>query len=309
MIKLTRELKTGVVAIVAIAMLIWGYNFLKGQNILVQGSEVYYVMFDNVEGLDESSDVTVNGHKVGSVLDITFQGKSHGGLKVTFDISEDFDLSKNDEILMYSSSMLGSKDLKIIPVYDGDTAPADYLFQGYEEEDLITALTKRIAPIEESLSTTLASMNETFTKLNDVMDDQTRDKIKGSVAELNQTLVQVKQMTAQGSSLDKSLQNVEVLSGELTEFSSSLNELDLQALNASLTQNLDQINKVLVQLEHGQGTAGKLLNDPELYNNLSNATKELEELLRDVKENPKRFVHFSVFGKKSDPYTDLDTID
>ena len=306
MIKLSRELKTGLVAILAIVLLLWGYNYLKGQNILSKTDSVYYVMFDNVEGLDESSDVTVNGHKIGSVLDIEFDGKSQGGLRVKFDITEDFQFSKNDEILLYSSSMLGSKDLKIIPTYDGDYAPEGYLMQGTVEEDLVTALTNRIAPLEENLNMTLNNMNETFVKINDILGDETRDDIKSSIASLEQTMNQLEVITAESGALSETLNNTEELTAELNTFSKELNEIDLDSLTLKINKSLTEINTLLTQINSGEGSLGKIIYDPALYDNLTGATEELERLLIEIKEHPKRFVHFSLFGKKDDADQEID---
>lgn len=304
MIKLSRELKTGLIALVAIAMLIWGFNYLKGQNILSKSTAVYYVMFDNVEGLDESSDVTVNGHTVGSVLDIEFDGKSEGGLRVSFNITEDFEFSRNSRIIMYSASMLGSKDLKIIPAYDGDIAPEGYLMQGEIEEDLVTALTNRIAPIEENLNETLANMNETFIRINDVLGEDTRQDLKSSMTALRKTLTQLEDMTSETSDLAVVLENTASLTSELNEFSAGLNELNLDSLNIKLDQSLTEINTLVTQINSGEGTVGKLMYDQQLYDNLTDATKELELLLNEINENPKRFVHFSIFGKKDKSKTE-----
>ncbi len=309
MIKVTREFKTGVVAIFAIAVFIWGFNFLKGQNIFDRGSNSYFVMFDNVEGLSESSDVTINGLKVGSVLGISYDPKINKSLKVQFTITEDMDLYQDSEVLMYAPSLLGSKSLKIVPVYSGELAEQDFVFTGREEQDLISSLTSQFDSIESNLNSALQSVNTTFENINGILDEETQNNLKESIANLNTSMANLNSITNENGQLQSVLSNAEAMTTELTEFGENLNTVDLELISQKLNTSLDEVNNLLLQIESGEGTLGQLLYDDELYKNLTAASQELEELLRNVKENPKRFVHFSLFGKKEKPYVVTDTLD
>jgi phospholipid/cholesterol/gamma-HCH transport system substrate-binding protein len=309
MIKLTREFKTGLVAIFAIAVLIWGFNFLKGQNIFDRASNSYFVMFDNVEGLSESSDVTINGLKVGSVLGISYDPETNKGLKVQFTITEDMNLFQGSEVLMYAPSILGSKSLKIIPVFSGELAGQGYVFSGSEEKDLISSLSSQIGSIETNLNTTLKSVNTTFENINVILDDETQSNLKESIANLNKSMAQLNSITSENGQLQGVLENAETMTAELSKFGENLNTLDLELISTKLNTSLDEVNNLLLQMESGEGTLGQLLYDDALYENLTAASEELEELLRNVKENPKRFVHFSLFGKKEKSYVENDTLD
>jgi phospholipid/cholesterol/gamma-HCH transport system substrate-binding protein len=309
MIKLTREFKTGLVAIFAIAVLIWGFNFLKGQNIFDRASNSYFVMFDNVEGLSESSDVTINGLKVGSVLGISYDPETNKGLKVQFTITEDMNLFQGSEVLMYAPSLLGSKSLKIIPVFSGELADQGYVFSGSEEKDLISSLSSQIGSIETNLNTTLKSVNTTFENINVILDDETQSNLKESIANLNKSMAQLNSITSENGQLQGVLANAETMTAELSKFGENLNTLDLELISTKLNTSLDEVNNLLLQMESGEGTLGQLLYDDALYENLTAASEELEELLRNVKENPKRFVHFSLFGKKEKSYVENDTLD
>lgn len=309
MIKLTREFKTGLVALFAIAVLIWGFNFLKGQNIFARGSNSYFVMFDNVEGLSESSDVTINGLKVGSVLGISYDPKINKGLKVEFSITEDMGLYKDSEVLMYAPSLLGSKSLKIVPVYSGELADQDFIFLGREEKDLISSLTAQIDSIETNLNTALESVNTTFENINVILDEEVQSNLKESISNLNRSMANLNSMTSENGSLQAVLSNAESMTAELTEFGENLNAVDLELISQKLNTSLDEVNNLLLQIESGEGTLGQMLYDDALYENLTAASQELEELLRNVKENPKRFVHFSLFGKKEKPYVVTDSLD
>ncbi len=309
MIKLTREFKTGLVALLAIAVLIWGFNFLKGQNIFDRGSNSYFVMFDNVEGLSESSDVTINGLKVGSVLGINYDPQAFKGLKVQFTLTEEMDLYKDSKVLMYAPSLLGSKSLKIIPVYSGELAEQDFVFLGREEKDLISSLTAQIDSIELNLNTALESVNTTFENINVILDEDTQSNLKESISNLNRSMANLNSLTSENGQLQAVLTNAESMTAELSEFGENLNAVDLEKISQKLNTSLDEVNNLLLQMESGEGTIGQLLYDDALYDNLTAASQELEELLRNVKENPKRFVHFSLFGKKEKPYVVIDTLD
>jgi phospholipid/cholesterol/gamma-HCH transport system substrate-binding protein len=306
---LTREFKTGLVAIFAIAVLIWGFNFLKGQNIFDRASNSYFVMFDNVEGLSESSDVTINGLKVGSVLGISYDPETNKGLKVQFTITEDMNLFQGSEVLMYAPSLLGSKSLKIIPVFSGELAGQGYVFSGSEEKDLISSLSSQIGSIETNLNTTLKSVNTTFENINVILDDETQSNLKESIANLNKSMAQLNSITSENGQLQGVLANAETMTAELSKFGENLNTLNLELISTKLNTSLDEVNNLLLQMESGEGTLGQLLYDDALYENLTAASEELEELLRNVKENPKRFVHFSLFGKKEKSYVENDTLD
>ncbi len=309
MIKLTREFKTGLVALLAIAVLIWGFNFLKGQNIFDRGSNSYFVMFDNVEGLSESSDVTINGLKVGSVMGINYDPQAFKGLKVQFTLTEEMDLYKDSKVLMYAPSLLGSKSLKIIPVYSGELAEQDFVFLGREEKDLISSLTAQIDSIELNLNTALESVNTTFENINVILDEDTQSNLKESISNLNRSMANLNSLTSENGQLQAVLTNAESMTAELSEFGENLNAVDLEKISQKLNTSLDEVNNLLLQMESGEGTIGQLLYDDALYDNLTAASQELEELLRNVKENPKRFVHFSLFGKKEKPYVVIDTLD
>jgi phospholipid/cholesterol/gamma-HCH transport system substrate-binding protein len=141
------------------------------------------------------------------------------------------------------------------------------------------------------------------------LDDETQSNLKESIANLNKSMAQLNSITSENGQLQGVLENAETMTAELSKFGENLNTLDLELISTKLNTSLDEVNNLLLQMESGEGTLGQLLYDDALYENLTAASEELEELLRNVKENPKRFVHFSLFGKKEKSYVENDTLD
>ncbi len=312
--KITRELKTGVVFVSAIALFIWGYNFLKGKNLFNGNIPIYKTKFDNIQGLNTASKVTLNGVLVGKVQETTLitSPDKEGKLEVvvSFSVEQDVLLSKNSVVKFYSDGLMGGKALAIIPSFEGEKAKSGDFFRGEIETDLFSSVTEKLNPLQAKIERMIVSADSLLVSLNDVLDTPTRNHLKASVVQLNQTMTNFKVMTgnindlvaSNKKSLEKTLHNTEEVTGKLSSLTDSLNtelkEAQLGATIKELKSTIENINSVVAGLNEGKGSMGKLLKDEKMYTNLTNASKELEELLREMKEHPKRFVHFSLFGKK-----------
>ena len=310
--KISRELKTGVVAILVILLFIWGYNYLKGLNLFDGPIKTYFTEYSNVQGLNTASVVTINGVDVGKVLDIKFHKgeEKRGTLIVEFSVENDFEFSKNSVAKIYSASLMGGKSLAIVPSYEGETAlPGDFL-KGEIESDLFSSVTEKLNPLQAKVESVIKSADSLMTGLTDVLDPKSRQSLKASILELNATITNFKSASANvnelikknDDKLSKTLDNAELMTANLAKLSDTLVNANLGLTIKNLEETIGNINSVLNGLENGEGTLGKLLKDDEMYTNLTNASKELEELLNEMKLNPKRFVHFSLFGKKDKGY-------
>lgn len=310
--KISREFKTGVVAALAIALFIWGYNYLKGLNLFDGPIKTYFTEYQNVQGLNTASVVTINGVDVGKVVNITFHNdeEKRGTLIVEFSVENDFEFSKNSVAKIYSASLMGGKSLAIVPSYEGETAlPGDYL-KGEIESDLFSSVTEKLNPLQAKVESVIKSADSLMTGLTDVLDPKSRQSLKSSILELNTTISNFKSASANvnelikknDDKLSKTLDNAELMTANLAKLSDTLVNANLGLTIKNLEDTIGNINNVLAGLEDGEGTLGKLLKDDEMYTNLTNASKELEELLNEMKLHPKRFVHFSLFGKKDKGY-------
>ncbi|MGH2667084.1 MlaD family protein [Flavobacterium sp.] len=307
--KITREIKTAILVIGSILLFIWGYSFLKGQN-LFNNHKKLFVEYDNVEGLAASAPITVSGKIIGKVNSIELS--KTGKLIVQLQINEDdFPISKTSVAQIYEPGPIGGKQIAIIPNYkdrnlvvDGDT-----LVSGIKL-GLTDALGEKLAPLQERLDRVLVNADALLTNVNSVLDTRTQANLKNAIGELNKTLANFTKVSGNideilvenkdklGSAvanLDKTTQNFAKISGDLEK-------AKLGETVKSLETTLANVNKIMTDLEAGKGSMGKLLKDETMYANLSRASKELELLLQDVRLHPTRYVNVSVFGKKEKPY-------
>jgi len=311
-LKLSKEIKTGILVIVGILLFIFGYHFLKGTNLLAKSTS-YYVVYNNVAGLSSSAPVTINGLQVGQVQSIDFIG-SDGKLVVEFTIDKEFSFSKKSIVQIYSSGFIGGNNLGIIPDYTHPqrAMPGDTL-SGEIQEGMIDGLVNKLDPLEQSILTTLSRLDTVLLSVSEVLDKNTKNSLRSSINGLDKTIASLNTATASISTLlqnnkdklDNTLINFSKTSANLAEVSSSLTEIEIEALTEKIRLTADQLAIITQGIENGEGSVGKLLKDDHLYNNLSGASKQLEELLRDMKENPKRYVHFSLFGKKAKSYQEV----
>ena len=305
--KLTREVKTGILAITAIALLIFGYAFLKGNNLL-KDDRTFYAIYENVEGLIPSSPVTINGLNIGKVTNITF-ADTDANLVVEFIVSSDFPFSRNSVAKVYGGGLIGGKSLAIIPKYeagleakDGDTLP------GRIEAGLLELVNEKLTPLQAKLESAITDADTLLTSVNGVLSTDNQRNLSAIFSDLSVTVRNFKKVSGSlnglvatnENKLNRTLDNVDKMTTELSQFTNSLSAVDVKQLERNLTTVLDNLDKTVNNLD--QGTVGKLLKDDQLYYNLTESTKQLEFLLQDLRLNPKRYVHISVFGKKNDPY-------
>ena len=310
--KITRELKTGIVAIAVIALFIWGYNYMKGLNLFDAPSKTYFTEYSNVQGLNTASVVTLNGLEVGNVIAVKFNKDpdKYGWLTVEFSVETDLEFSKNSTAKIYSASLMGGKSLALVPSYEGETAKSGDFFQGEIEADVITSVSENLKPLFVKVEKAVVSADSLLVGLNEIMDSKTRANLKSSIAQLNATMLNfnaisksVNEMVQTNKvKLGNTLTNTELMTNNLAKLSDYLVNSNLGTTVKNLETTVNNLNSILANVESGEGTLGKLLKDDEMYNNLTSATKELDELLREMKLNPKRFGHFSLFGKKDKGY-------
>ncbi|MCR4031280.1 MULTISPECIES: MlaD family protein [Flavobacterium] len=307
--KLTREIKTAILVIVSILLFIWGYSFLKGRD-LFTNYKTLYVQYDNVEDLSASAPVTLNGLAIGKVSKITIDEVT-GKLLVELQLKTDFPISKTSTAALYSPSLIGGKQIKIVPnMADKDLAEDGQTLASSVELGLTESLGGKIEPIQQKLDKMLLNIDVLVTGLNNTLDKPTQENLKKTIAELSQTMAQFHRASGSlNSILDTNkgqingvVTNFNKMSSNFNKISDSLNKADLGKTVRNLNQALSKVDGLMANLNSGKGTAGKLLNDDALYNNLAKTSKELELLLQDVRLYPTRYVNVSLFGKKNKPY-------
>ncbi len=307
--KLTREIKTAILVIISIFLFIWGYSFLKGKE-LFSNYTTLYVVYDNVEGLSTSAPVTLNGLVIGKVTLISIDDKT-GKLKVEMQIKTDFPITKSSAASMYSASLVGGKQIAIINNFQDQELIKDGQFlQSKVQSGLTDSLAEKLGPIQEKLDAVLGNVNTLVVGLNNVLDQQGQANLKKSLTELSKTIEQFHHasnsingiLDQNKSSIKGMVTNFNKVSKDFTAISDSVKKADLGKSIRSLNETLRKVDALMNDLNSGKGTAGKILKDEDLYNNLNQTSKELELLLKDVRLNPTRYINVSVFGKKNKPY-------
>lgn len=309
---MSKELKIGIVSITAIVCFIWGYNFLKGQNIFDPGIRFFKVEYEKIGDLTKSSFVTINGLRVGKVEDIEFNKdpKKRGQLVVRFSVEKDFTFSKNSIVKIYSPSPLGGSNLAIIPDYIGDDAVSGDTLPGELETGLFTTIGERLDPLETKLESILISADTTFNAINQILNKKTINNVTTSIedvsiiiAKLKTSIEGINSMIAKNEeNIDASIANTKNITTKISQITDSLSTVNIAKIIKTAETTLSNFNELSKKINSSEGNIGKLVNDEEMYNNLTAASKELELLLKDLKENPKRYVHFSIFGKKQKEY-------
>ena len=292
--KITREFWIGFLGILSLVTIYLLINFFKGISIFDEGY-TYHVRFNNIGEIVKTSPVYINGYKVGNVQEIDYDFKSGNGACVTIAIDKRLQIPVGS-IAEINKELLSSSSISILPGNSKEyIAPGDTL-NGKLKSDAMEAASEMLPAIGEMLpkiDSILVSLNSTLAN-----------------PAINNTLNNVEQLTAQLNSTSKDLDkllngDIAAASGKLValedqmlELSTKLNEIEYQKIVASLEGSLKNLEEITASLNNGEGTAGMLLKDSTLYLRLNETCESANALLEDLKENPKRYVHFSVFGSK-----------
>ncbi|MBT8265096.1 MAG: MCE family protein [Bacteroidia bacterium] len=307
---ISREVKTAGLVLIGLALIIFLFNYLKGENLL-DSSRKFYTVFENVEGLATSAPVTINGLTVGRVQKITLDQEKNGQLMVMLLLDNDFEFSKNSTAELYETGLIGGKAIAIVPAFDdAEIARSGDMLDSEVKAGLSELLNQKLTPLQEKMEIMMVSADSVLTNINDVFDEKTKTNLQNSIAQLSATISSFKNtsqslnglITDNQEKLDNTLTNVDQISSNLLKITDSIASANLAQTIKNLESTIGNFDQVLASIENGEGSIGKLLKDEGLYNNLEGASKQLEQLLQDMKLNPKRYVHFSLFGKRPKQY-------
>ena len=307
--KLSREIKTAVLVIASVVLFIWGYSFLKGKA-LFANYKTFYVTYTNVEGLVESAPVTLNGLAIGKVNDIKIN-ETNGSIVVELQITSDFPISSTSAAVLYEPGFIGGKQIAIEPDFKNKTLAEDgQELSGELKLSLTASIQEKLVPLQAKFETVLVEVEKLLQGVNSVLDKKSQDNLKITLVELSKTMVEIHAASANVNSIltdNKSdlkgvVTNFKKVSTDFAKISDSLSKADLGKTVKNFNTSLAKVDAILLDLEAGKGSAGKLLKDDALYSNLKSTTKEMELLLQDVRLFPTRYINVSVFGKKNKPY-------
>lgn len=290
-----KEVKIGLIGIIAIGLLIFGINYLRGVTML-QSSRSYYVEFNNINGLPTSSPVFANGYKIGLVRDIQYNYEKLGSVTVEVELDEDMRIpvgSKGELV----TEMLGTVKMNLLLNLESQTflQPGDTL-QGYANNGIMGVAETMVPKLEQMLP----KMDSILSSLNKLMADPalaaTLHNAEQVTANLTITTHELNKLTK--NDLPKIAGNLNTMTANLTTITDNLKGIDYAATISRIDSTLYNVQRLTNKLNSKDNTVGLLFNDPTLYNNLSTTTANAASLLEDLKAHPKRYVHFSLFGKK-----------
>ncbi|MBO6830367.1 MlaD family protein [Allomuricauda sp.] len=308
--KLSRETKTGIIVVAGIVAFLFGLSYLKSSP-LFENNKTFYAVYDDVGGLQPGTQVSINGFNVGNVTDIRFKDSS-GKLLVTLTVTNKFEFSKSSIAELFDTGIIGGKGLQIVPVFDdgpkaqsGDTLPSKI------KPGLTELVQQKLTPLQMKVEGAVSHADSLLMNVNQILDDPTKKQLQETIVSMNQLVGSFKTsadnlnvlLENNKTQLDSSLKNVNHITSNFSKLSDSLVSADLGKTLAEFQGTVSKLNGILAKIEEGEGSLGKLHKDDALYNNLAEASRELDLLLQDFRLNPKRYVNVSVFGKKQKEYT------
>jgi len=313
--KISNETKIGALTAIAITVLILGYSFLKGNDVF-SGSNKYYAVYKSVDGLSVSKPVLVNGFPIGNVAKMTLRQDGH--TVVEFKVDRKYNVPSNTLAKLVSTDLLGGK--AIVFEYGNSNTFADDT--DTLRADIQGSLAESLQPIQMKAENLINKLDSSLASINKILNpnfqrnvDRSFTSIANSLQTLEGTTKKIDALVGgQTEHINGILANAETVSGNLknstanlTGITSNFQKVSNDIAAANIKQTLDNANKAMADLQAtlasintNQGTLGLLLHDDKMYNNLKDATANLNALFVDLKAHPKRYVSFSVFGGKKD---------
>lgn len=313
--KFTKEIKAGLIAILAIVGFVMLFQFTKGKSIF-SSDNIFYAKYDNVEGLEVSNPVFINGLKIGHVDDIKPITNAEGKISFVVKASVDkgYSFSKKSTLEIYEQGLMSGTAMRINPVYGADLAQSGDTLAANYKLSMMASIGSEVGPMKEQMQSVLKNADSLLTNSNKIMDVQNRAEIRALLISLNKTMASLEATSKQANALlsdnnprvQQMLDNASLATTSakdaMDKYGKVAEQIDINQLNGAiskLSEASTNLNILMSGIQSGEGSLGKLAKDEQLYQNLSNTARSLDSLLVDVKANPKRYINISVFGKSS----------
>lgn len=315
--KISKETRIGFVVVVLLALAFWGINYLK-QNDVFHERRTYYAVYKTVDGLTKDRLVFIHGLQVGRVTEVRFAGDGSGRIAVAFEMDDPFPISKTTTAKIVSQDLLGTKAIDLILSDDGTTAVSGDTLPSAIELNLTDEVNKQVAPIKQKAEQLISSIDTVMLYVQALLNENTRENISSTFASINRSFETLENtvtlfdriLSENEDAIGGTMSNLESITANLKEnnehlsgilknteqLTDSLANMQLASTVNALETTVEGLNVIMNQVNSGEGSLGKMIQDPAVYDNLNAATRELEELLYDIKINPSRYVRVSIFG-------------
>jgi phospholipid/cholesterol/gamma-HCH transport system substrate-binding protein len=312
--RVSNETKVGALTVIAVTIIILGFNFLKGKTFFKSGTFIY-AKYADTKGLIVSNPVFVNGFQVGTVFEIENMNNNLSELVVCIKLNQLYKIPKNS-IATIQENPLGTNAINIIQgtsktlIMSGDT------IQSAPATSLLGDLMNELSPVGEQVKNTISSLELVLNNVNKTLNDENRQNLKVILENLSKTTINLNKSLAsiegmvnqQNGSIAKTADNLNAFTANLNQnnqkisnmdsTTKSIKDADLYETIKTIQTTLVALNTTISKLNNGNGTAAKLLSDPAMYNQLQSTIKSVNTLVDDIKVHPKRYISVSVFGKK-----------
>ena len=304
--KLSYEIKTGVLVLTGIILFIIGFSYLKSNDVFIK-DRVFYAVYEDVEGVSKGTPVTISGFNVGSVQDIKFFNNS-SKLLLKFRVENDFNFSNQSIAQIYETGLIGGKALAVIPKYGNEIAKSGDTLNSSIAPGLTELVNDKLSPLQEKIESMVVSADSVLISLNSVLNTQAKDQIQSTITNFSSTVTDLKNsagtldemISMNKNKINNIITNVNKSSNELSDLSNSFS--DLTVIIENLSESSNSIENIVNEISSGNGSLGNLIYDDNLIKSLNAASSNINLLIEDLRLNPKRYVHFSLFGKKNKPY-------
>lgn len=307
--KFSNEVKTALLFIFGMGLFFIGFSYLKSNDVFVS-DRVFYGIYDNTEGLVNGTPVTINGYTVGAVESSELLQPS-GKILVTFRVENDFPFSSNSTAQIYESGLIGGKALAIIPSFDnGAEAKHRDTLQTSVAPGLTDLVNEKLSPLQEKIESMIVHADSVLIAFNNVLDTQRQEALRQSIDQFNETTAALtvltksldKNLNTSDGMLNKTFSSLARASANAAAITESLQQAPLGKTIRALQQTSEDLAHITSKISAGEGSLGKLVQSDSLINTLNQTNNQAQLLLKDLRLNPKRYVHFSLFGKKNKPY-------
>jgi len=310
--KLSIEVKIGIIAVLAIVVTYWGLNYLKGRNVLRSFNE-FTVFYDDITGLEVNSIIYLSGYRIGQVNDIFFNKDKQGQLVVKLGIETEYNIPQNSVAELISADLMGTKAINIQLSNNKEFhEPGDTMIS-LIKPGLTDMLEEEILPIKDKAEELLTAIDTFIVNLNYIFDEETSADLKSSVGQLGDASKEINSMLQEDGKLNKMIEDIQSITsnirkhndeialalGNISSISDSIAQSELKSVINNTNETLKYSHSILKKIDSGEGTIGMLVNNDSLYKSLESTSTDLDRLLKDLQENPKKYINVSVFGGRN----------